>query len=411
MRTRGALAAGLFALTASIVGWVAASQAQQPSDPAVARGAGLAKVGGCQGCHTGEGGQPFAGGRPIGTPFGAVYTTNITPDEATGIGRWSEADFHRALRDGVAPGGQQLYPAFPYDHFTRLTDQDIADLYAFLKSRTPVNAPPHPNKVEFPFNIRPLIGVWKALYFHHGTVPEDADQSADWNRGHYLVVALGHCGACHTPHNSLGAERWDRELSGGAADGWYVPPLNADSPAAERWTVEALETYLRTGFSKDHAAAAGPMGGVTREMAEASPADVHAIAVYLAAGIGPGADHMADNAQAAAAAHPEGAALFAGSCASCHEAGAPMMNEDRPNLTLGSPLHEKDATDTVQIILQGLKPPVGRDGPTMPAYASQYSDAQVAEITRYLRARYSTDPPWPGDLAREVAKARKAAHG
>jgi nicotinate dehydrogenase subunit B len=138
---------------------------------------------------------------------------------------------------------------------------------------------------------------------------------------------------------------------------------------------------------------------------------VHAIAVYLAAGIGSGADHMADNAQAAAAAHPEGARLFAGSCASCHEAGAPMMNEDRPNLTLGSPLHEASATDTVQIILQGLKVPVGRAGPTMPAYANDFSDAQVAEIARYLRARYSTDPPWPAGLEAEVAKARKAAHG
>jgi nicotinate dehydrogenase subunit B len=135
------------------------------------------------------------------------------------------------------------------------------------------------------------------------------------------------------------------------------------------------------------------------------------MAVYLAAGIGPGVGHTADDAQGAAAAHPEGARLFAGSCATCHDAGAPMMNEDRPNLTLGSPLHEANATDTVQIVLQGLKPPVGRAGPTMPAYAAAFSDAQVAEIARYLRARYTTDPPWPGDLAHEVAKARKAAHG
>jgi len=410
MRTSGTLAAGIFAMTVSIAGWTAASQASS-ADPAVARGQALAKVGGCQGCHTGEGGAPFAGGRPIGTPFGAVYSTNITPDPETGIGRWSEADFRRAIRDGVAPGGEQLYPAFPYDHFTRLTDADIADLYAFLRSRTPVRAPPRPNKVGFPFNIRPLIAIWKALYFRHAAVAADPAQSAEWNRGRYLVVALGHCGACHTPHNSLGAEHWDRELSGGAAEGWFAPPLNAASPAAQRWTAETLDTYLRTGFSADHAAAAGPMGGVTRELAEASPADVHAMAVYIASEIGPGDGRMADNAQAAAAAHPAGAQLFAGACATCHDAGAPMMSEGRPNLTLGSPLHETSATDTVQIILQGLKPPVGRAGPTMPAYADAFSDAQVAEIARYLRARYTSDPPWTGDLAREVAKARKAAHG
>ncbi|HEX3407940.1 MAG TPA: cytochrome c [Caulobacteraceae bacterium] len=389
---------------------MAAGQAASSTDPAVARGAALSKLGGCQGCHTGEGGAPFAGGRPIGTPFGAVYSTNITPDPATGIGRWSEADFRRAIRDGVAPGGQQLYPAFPYDHFTRLTDQDIADLYAFLRSRDPVQAPAHPNKVEFPFNIRPLIGVWKALYFRHASVPNDPAQSAEWNRGRYLVLALGHCGGCHTPRNSLGAEHWDRELSGGWVDAWYAPPLDRASPAAKAWTVEALETYLRTGLSVDHAAAAGPMGGVTQELATAPPEDVHAMAVYIAAGIGTGADHMADNA-AAAAARPEGARLFAGACANCHDAGAPMMNEGRPDLTLGSPLHETDPADTVLIILQGLKPPAERDGPSMPAYAAAFSDQQVAQIAGYLRARYTSDPPWPGELTRAVAKARKAAHG
>ncbi len=408
----GGLTAGLIALAASICGLAVASRAEAPGDPAaIARGDALAKVGDCQGCHTSTDGAPYAGGRPIGTPFGPVYSVNITPDAATGIGRWSETDFRRAMRDGLAPGGRQLYPAFPYDHFTRLTDEDIADLYAFLMSRDPVAAPAHPNGVGFPFNIRPLIGVWKALFFRHATVPTDAAQSAEWNRGRYLVEALGHCGGCHSPHNSLGAEHWDRPLAGGWVDAWYAPPLDRSSPAPQHWTVEALETYLRTGLSDAHAAAAGPMGGVTHELATASPQDVHAMAVYIAAGIAADADRTADNAATAAAAHPQGARLFAGSCASCHETGAPMMNEARPDLTLGSPLHETDPADTIQIILQGLKPPAGRAGPTMPAYANDFSDAQTAELVAYLRARYSTDPPWPGDLAHAVAKARTAAHG
>jgi nicotinate dehydrogenase subunit B len=408
MRANGALVAGLCALATLLAVMAAASRADTSADPAaVARGAALAKIGGCGGCHTPQNGQAFSGGRPIGTPFGAVHSTNITPDAETGIGRWSLADFRRAMRDGTAPGGKQLYPAFPYDHFTRATDQDIADLYAFLQSRPPARATPTPNQLVFPANLRPVLILWKALYFRHGQVRADPAQSGEWNRGHYLVESLGHCGGCHTPRNSLGAEHWEQGLAGGWVGGWYAPPLDAASPAAAPWTVEALDAYLTTGLSQSHAAAAGPMGGVVHELAEASPADVRAIAVYIATQIGH-RGRPANQPEVAAKAHPEGARLYASACAECHDTGAPT-NAGNPDLSLGTALHEADPRDTLQVILQGLKPPPGRPGPTMPAYES-LSDAQVAEVTAYLRARFTEEAPWP-DLPKAVAKARKAKEG
>jgi mono/diheme cytochrome c family protein len=373
----------------------------------VVRGAELAKLGDCQGCHTADGGAAFAGGRPVATPFGAIYATNITPDLATGLGRYSQEAFVRAMRRGIRADGAHLYPAFPYDHFAYADDADLAALYAFLMTRRPVAQTTPPNRLPPPLGFRPLIGGWKALYFHPGREPPTAGRSAEWTRGAYLVKSLGHCGACHTPHNGLGAEQTHEALDGGYQEGWYAPPLNAKTPASVPWTVERLERYLRTGIDADHAAAAGPMGAVVRELARAPQADLHAMAVYLAdlmGGQGPVA--IVDRADEAARAHPEGASLYAGACAACHDAGSPMMLEGRPALALGTPLHEADPRDTIQIILQGLEPPAGPAGPYMPAFAASLTDAQVASITAYLRARYTDKPAWD-NLGQAVAKARK----
>jgi mono/diheme cytochrome c family protein len=249
------------------------------------------------------------------------------------------------------------------------------------------------------------------LFLRHGPLADDPSRSAQWNRGRYLAEALGHCSACHTPRNLLGAEDAKRPYAGGWSDGWYAPPLNAASPARPPWTADSLHAYLRTGLSLDHAAAAGPMGPVTRGLAQAPDADVQAIAVYIAS-MRPqpparGTLPVTDHAAAAARAHSQGAGLFAGACATCHEVGAPMMTQGRPNLSLGTPLHEADPRDTLQIILQGLAPPVGRAGPFMPGFAASLTDAQLADLLAYLRARYSDDPPWVGDLARQASKARR----
>ena len=376
----------------------------------VARGEQLARIGNCVGCHTAHGGRPFAGGRPLETPFGTVFATNITPDPETGIGLWSRKAFARALRDGVARNGDLLYPAFPYDHFTHASDADIDALYAFLMTRPAVQARAPANRLKEPFGFRPLLAGWNLLFLHKGPLADDPGQSAEWNRGRALAEGLAHCGGCHTPRNELGAERGDRAYDGGWTEGWYAPPLNASSPAVRPWTADALFAYLRTGLSATHAAAAGPMGSVTRGLAQASEDDVRAIAVYFASLMAnaPAAQGAApaDKGNVADAAHPEGAALFAGACAICHAAGAPMMQEGRPSLAWGTPLHEDTPNDTIQIILHGLAPPAGRSGPAMPAYGDSFSDRQLADITAYLRARYTDKPPWP-DVPGAVAQVRK----
>jgi mono/diheme cytochrome c family protein len=383
-----------------------APQLFQPAS--VERGAGLAKLGDCQSCHTADGGEPYAGGRPIPTPFGAVYATNVTPAAKTGIGGYSDQAFVRAMRQGVRRDGAHLYPAFPYDHFTYADDRDLGDLYAFLMTRRAVERRTPPNRLIPPLGFRPLLAIWKALYFRPGRFSPAADRSAEWSRGAYLVQSLGHCGACHTPHGKLGAEKTNRALDGGYAEGWYAPPLNGATPAVVPWTVDRLETYLKTGLDADHAAAAGPMGTVVHQLARAPAADLHAISVYLAsqmqgapAAAGPPPDHAARAAQA----YPAGAVLYAGACAACHDPGAPMMIEGRPPLQLGTPLHEEDPRDTIQIILQGLEPPTGPAGPFMPRFDG-LTDSQVADLAAYLRARYSDRPPWR-NLPAAVAKARK----
>ena len=379
-------------------------------DPAVvARGAGLARLGDCIVCHTRGGGAPYAGGLGIATPFGTVYSTNITPDRDTGIGAWSWAAFERAMRRGVRRDGAHLYPAFPYDHFRLASAQDIDALYAFLMTRRPVRALAPANRLIFPLGFRPLLAGWKLLFLKAPPAPGR-------DRGAELVLGLGHCGACHTPHGRLGQELWDRELDGGSAEGWYAPPLNGRSPAATPWTAERLYAFLRTGLDPDHAAAAGPMRAVSRDLSGAPEADVRAIAGYVARRMSaaPAARGTSppppDRLVKAAHDHPEGAILFAGACASCHEAGAPMMLAGRPPLQLGSPMHEETPRNAILMIRQGLEPPVGRSGPYMPAFGGAFTDAQTAELLAYLRERFSDRPPWP-ELQAAVRKAREETRG
>lgn len=381
-------------------------------DPAeVARGRNLALIGNCVSCHQATHGRPYAGGYGVRSPFGIIYGSNITPDPETGIGRWTYAAFARSMREGVSRDGHHLYPAFPYTHYQRVTDADLRALYAFLMTRDPVRAAPPPNELPFPLKFRPFLAGWKLLFFPEERHRPDPRQSAEWNRGAYLGEGLAHCGGCHTPRNLLGATKRDQPYDGGWSAGWYAPPMNSRSPAVREWTVERLERYLKTGLSLSHAAAAGPMGAVAENLSRADPADVRSLSAYYAwwmrdAPASRREPALPDRADAAQRAYPAGSALFAGACAACHEPGAPMMVEGRPALPLGSPLHEEHADDTVNIILHGLEPPVGRAGPYMPAYKDSFTDAQVAEIVRYMRARYGSGPEWP-ELEDTVAEARE----
>ena len=247
-RVIGAILAALVAggaATAFAIAWrpaFAAIDAPQPQsfDAArVKRGRELAAIGNCSTCHTSAGGKDFAGGVPVPTPFGTIYSSNITPDPETGIGQWSEEAFRRAMRIGVDREGRHLYPTFPYDHFTHVSDEDDNALYAYLMTREPIRAPQRENQLSFPLNQRFVVAGWKLLFLHRGTYRPDATKSAEWNRGAYLVEGLAHCGACHTPRNALGAERASAAFAGGNVDNWQAYAINAQSPSPVPWDTEA----------------------------------------------------------------------------------------------------------------------------------------------------------------------------
>ena len=373
----------------------------------VARGAQLAAVGDCAVCHAGTDGTPYAGGKPVQTPFGAIYATNITPDEQTGIGGWSEAAFVRSMRQGVDRAGSFLYPAFPYNHYTHVSSPDLSAIYAFLMTREPAQAKPAPTRLPFPFGIRPLMAGWNLLFLDGAPVPADPARGAEWNRGAYLVEGLGHCGACHTPRNALGAEDGARAYTGGQADGWDAPGLTAaSSPAAIAWSAGAIETYLRHGIDNQHAASAGPMLAVSHNLSRVPAADVRAMAVYIASMTDPDGnapDRQRQIVATIAGGGPvpaglpasEGAVIFAGACAGCHGAGAPMMLDGRPSLALGSSVTAASPRNATQTVLYGLQPGPAERGPWMPGFAASLTDSQVGAVLGYLRARFTDRPGWP----------------
>jgi mono/diheme cytochrome c family protein len=396
----------------------------------VTKGAALAKIANCNTCHTAEGGRPYAGGRPLKTPYGTIYGTNITPDPDTGIGRWPEEAFVRALREGVSREGRHLYPAFPYDHYAIMPDEDIRALYAFMMTRDPVPNGVPPNDLRFPFNIRMLVAAWKALYFDPALPASDPTQSAEWNRGAYLVEGPAHCGSCHTPRNLLGAEKKRRHLAGGEAEGWHAPAINAASPSALPWSAEALYEYLRYGHAGKHPVAAGPMAEVVRNLSTAPEQEVRAIAAFIASFTGQdtaesrqraaqvlarvesdskarAGEAAAPEPQRAAAQGPAGRGIYAGACASCHDSGRLAGSSGTAlHLALSSSVHLPTPGNVIRIILDGISPPEGERGRMMPGFAGALTDEQVVALARYLRSDFAKGPPWR-DIEDEVRKARR----
>jgi mono/diheme cytochrome c family protein len=391
-----------------------AAHSRASFDPAlIAKGAQLAAIGNCQVCHTAEGGRSFAGGRPIGTPVGTFYGTNITPDPDTGIGRWSEQAFVRALREGIDRDGRHLYPAFPYEYYTRLSDEDIHALYAYIATREPVRAQNRPHDLRAPFNMRALLGTWKALYFERGAFRPDPGRDAQWNRGAYLVNGLGHCGACHTPRGFLGAEKKDERFSGGVAEGWHGPALDARSPAPMPWTAEQLFKYLRTGLDDAHAIAAGPMEPVVRNLARAPEEDVRAMAAYLEALAGPPsaerrkkADAALAQAKAASRANGSGAEIYAGTCAACHDRGREAGSGGALPLALGTAVTIPTSSNLLRITLEGIAPPEGEPGRAMPGFADALTDGQVKDLAAYIRSEFGRAAAWT-DVDEELKKIRE----
>ncbi len=370
----------------------------------VERGAKLAAIGDCRGCHTAGGGRAFAGGRPISTPFGTIYSSNITPDARTGIGLWSEEAFRRAMREGIDRGGHQLYPAFPYDRFTLASDADDRAIYAYLMTRPAVDRRPVENRLSFPFNVRSFIAAWKALYFHPGPWRADPSHDARWNRGAELAEGLGHCSSCHTPRNALGAERRGRHFQGGETEGWHAYAIGASSQSPVAWNEEAMKEYLRRGWQARHGVARGPMASVARELAYADESDIAAIAHYIVSGMG-----HSPAGPAGAAGDATGATLYRDACAQCHD-GSQALPFGGIALARSIGVAGESPRDLVNVILYGLPAAGDRTAPIMPGYAGAMGDAQVVALARYLRTHFTSRPPWP-DLPAVVARAREAGPG
>lgn len=397
--------------------------AQTPAKPAfdaarIAKGAQLSAIGDCRACHTADGGRDFAGGRALPTPFGTIHSTNITPDDETGIGRYTVDDFRRALHEGVARDGHRLYPVFPYDHFTRVTDEDVDALYAFVMTREPVKARAPRNHVTFPANMRPLLAAWNLLYLDDRRFTPDPAQTPEWNRGAYLVEGLAHCGACHTPRNAAGAEKKDARFAGGEAEGWEAPGLLAASPAPIEWTADALFRYLRDGFDREHGLAAGPMAPVVDGLASVPEADARAIATYLASlpqgqravaasvtiaaaaqrEFDPVARHAPDRATEAGAHAAEdedaGELIFAGACATCHFEGVGPPDPKPVPLALSTAVNATTPRNALRIVVEGLHPRAGEAGAIMPGFAGALTDRQIVAVVEYMRARFSDAPRW-----------------
>jgi mono/diheme cytochrome c family protein len=378
--------------------------ARESFDPAlVRRGGELAAIGNCHTCHTVPGGRDFAGGFPVATPFGTIHSTNITPDEQTGIGTWSEDAFRRALHEGVDRGGGHLYPAFPYDHFTLVSDDDVNALYAFVMTREPVAARAPENTVPFPLSLRPLLAGWKLLFLRAGRFQPDPNQSAEWNRGAYLANGLGHCGACHTPRNALGAETRER-FAGGEAEGWTAYALDAASPAPTPWDVAALAFYLRNGWHRVHGVARGPMSDVTDNLSIVPMADVRAIATYLASVAASASGERRAKTERDANAGSPGAAIYAAACASCHDGSRPPPYGGI-DLALSTGPSGPNARNVINVILWGLPALDEQHRPVMPGFAATLSDAQLADLLAYLRARFSDKPPW-SEVDKHIRAAR-----
>ena len=279
MRT---ILAGLLLCTAFAVGSAHAQLKEEPTAEDIARGKALTEAGDCAACHTADPAKPFAGGKRIDTPFGGIYSANLTPDRDTGLGAWSDDDFYRALRFGVAPDGSRYYPAFPYPNFTKLTRQDILAIRAYLATLAPVQNAPRAPELRWPLNYRVVMRGWNWLYFKPGIIMPDQQKSAEWNRGRYLVEGAGHCGACHTPKNMFGADRRDQALGGNLVQGILAPRLDADpNSGLKSWSVEDIAAYLQNGRNgKSHAGELMAKVAVN-STPKTSDADARAIAVYL----------------------------------------------------------------------------------------------------------------------------------
>jgi mono/diheme cytochrome c family protein len=394
----GFLYAGALGLAALIGdGGATAARSEAALDPAlIERGRYLAKAADCMPCHTSARDKPFAGGLKMNTPFGPIYSPNITPDRATGIGAWTFDDFKGAVHSGIRADGAYLYPAMPFDAFTMIREDDLAAMWAYFRSITPIAQPNRANELSFPFNIRYGMLVWRMLFFRERAFEPNAAKSAQWNRGGYLVEALGHCGDCHTPRNFMGATVESKRFEGAQIDQWYAPNITPDALSkSNRWGRSELVAFLKKGAAIN-STALGPMQEVVHDsLSFLTASDLDAMAAYL---LNQSSEQDAPKPAPTVAApapptvvqppapQPRGAKLYADNCASCHQANGQGIAGAIPPVAGNPAVSAAKPYDILAVVLQGI--PARDDLPAMPSFAGALGDGDVADLTNYIRTSF-----------------------
>jgi mono/diheme cytochrome c family protein len=385
----------IFTAAAAWLGAAGFGRAANPDSQAfdqIERGRYLATVADCFACHTVPNvGKPFAGARPIETPFGVITSSNITPDADTGIGAWSDEQFENAVRKGLHPDGSRLYPAMPFPYYTKMSREDVLAIRAYLKTVEPVHQPVKSNTLPFPFNIRVAMRAWDALYFTEGEFQPDNRQSAAWNRGAYLVQGPGHCAACHTPKSLLGGDKSGEGFRGSYLQGWFAPDITGDrKEGLGQWSEADIRSYLKTGHNR-MTAATGPMA---EEVADSTSRygddDLNAMATYLKS---LPERQNATPARAESSVATAGQAIYRDQCSACHGIDGKGVAMLFPSLAQSSLAHASDPTSAIRLVLRGGRSVATGPEPTapgMPSFSWQLDDDQVAAVLTYIRNAWQT---------------------
>ncbi|HEY1312962.1 MAG TPA: cytochrome c [Steroidobacteraceae bacterium] len=370
----------------------------------IQKGEYLTRAADCAACHTAEGGAPYAGGRAFVLPFGTLYSTNITPDAETGIGRYSDANFLDAIHKGLGRNNTKLYPAMPFASYTYMTDADALAIKAYLFSLAPVHAAAPENTLSFPFNQRSLMGIWALLFNPDKRFEPRTGRDPDWNRGAYLVEAMEHCGECHTPRNLMQALDNRKKFSGAVQAGWRAYNITADQKSGiGTWDEADLAHYLAMGHADGRGTATGPMGeAVDNSLQYLTQSDIGAMVRYLRTVTAVATSDLPEpkanpapssySQGAAAALDSRGRAVYAGACAGCHDWSGVSPVLPYATLTGVRSVNDPTATNVVQIILTGAHRHTADAGPAMPAFGSAYSDAEIASLANYVTARFGAQP-------------------
>jgi mono/diheme cytochrome c family protein len=368
----------------------------------VTRGRYLAQAADCESCHTAPGGTLFAGGRAFRTGFGTLYSTNLTPDRSTGIGAWSDADFLRALHEGIGRDGRRLYPAFPYDAYAHMADADALAIRAYLATLQPVRQPARANALFFPFDQRWLMQVWARLFVREQGFEPVAGHSAEWNRGAYLAEALAHCGACHTPRNLLQGLDNRRKFSGAVAQGWQAYNITSDRlTGVGAWRDDEIADYLSKGHAEGRGTASGPMGeAVDLSLTHLTRGDLHALVVYLRSVPALRVKALPEKLAGPAPLSPKslvpvvggerGKRIFEGACASCHGWDGQGQLTTYATLTGSRAVNDPSAVNIAQIVISGSRRTTPHGEVFMPAFGAAYSDAEIAAVANYVTGRFGS---------------------